>query len=331
MSRRDRTPLPQDVARELEALDAALAGDPVDPDLTDLAALAVQVRDARPRPDAGAVRPAGRARRRGLRAAPHPAAGQLAPAAGRPARRGLDRARGDRRHRGARQRGGDDPAGLVATAPQPDADHDRRRRRHRTVAAQSESAAQGGASPATATAAPKAQPGPGAAVAPLAPSAGAPARSVERAAGLHLAALPGGLDDVASGIVRTTDALGGYVVSSSVESRGRGGRATFDLRVPSARLQTALARLSDLARGALTHARARSTSPGAWSRSAAGWTRSKADRRGVLRAARRCDDAGRQRAGARAHPRARRARSHGRRPPATRCAGARRSARSTSR
>ncbi len=55
MRRRDRTPLPQDVARELAALDAAIAGEAVDPDLAELAALAVDVRDARPRPDAGVI------------------------------------------------------------------------------------------------------------------------------------------------------------------------------------------------------------------------------------------------------------------------------------
>jgi len=248
MSPRDRTPLPQDVARELAAFDAALAGDPVDPDLADLAALAVQVRDARPRPDAGVV----------ARLDERAAAG-FAPrrtsAAARPRRRlAVPLAAATLAVAGITGvavlgGGGDDRPGIVATAPQAtvttNGDVVAKER-----AAPSASTGQSDSSVAPSVAAPQAQTAPGAAATPVpAPaSPGASARSVERGAGLHLAALPGGLDDVASGIVRTTDALGGYVVNSSVESRGSRGSATFDLRVPSTRLQTALARLSQLAR-----------------------------------------------------------------------------------
>ena len=42
---------PETLTRELAALDDALAGRPVDPDLADLAELAVVVRDERPAPD----------------------------------------------------------------------------------------------------------------------------------------------------------------------------------------------------------------------------------------------------------------------------------------
>src|SRR5215218_9509628 len=42
---------PETLTRELAALDDALAGRPVDPDLADLADLAVLVRDERPVPD----------------------------------------------------------------------------------------------------------------------------------------------------------------------------------------------------------------------------------------------------------------------------------------
>ena len=42
---------PETLTRELAALDDALAGRPVDPDLADLAELAVVVRDERPVPD----------------------------------------------------------------------------------------------------------------------------------------------------------------------------------------------------------------------------------------------------------------------------------------
>ena len=247
MSRRDRTPLPQDVARELAALDAALAGDPVDPDLAELAALAVQVRDARPRPDAGVVArlderaaagfeprsaPKSPRTRRQLAVPLAAAALALAAIAGIAV---LGSGTGNR-------------AGIVATVPQP-AETATGDVVAKDRTAQSESGALSDGSPATSTSVPKTLSAPGVVPAPPAGAAGgAPARSVERGAGLHLAALPGGLDDVASGIVRTTDALGGYVVSSSVDSRGSRGSATFDLRVPAARLQTALARLSQLAR-----------------------------------------------------------------------------------
>ena len=42
---------PEPLTRELAALDDALAGRPVDPDLADLAELAILVRDERPAPD----------------------------------------------------------------------------------------------------------------------------------------------------------------------------------------------------------------------------------------------------------------------------------------
>jgi hypothetical protein len=246
MSRRDRTPLPPDVARELAALDAALTGDPVDPDLADLAALAVQVRDARPRPDAGVVARLDERAAAGF--APRPSA----PPARSRRRLAVPLAAATLAVAGIALvavlgNGGDDQAGIVATAP-PSAQTTTGDVVAKDRATPSQSSAQSESSAAPPVAAPKAQQAPGASAAPVTPSPVAPARSVERGAGLHLAALPGGLDDVASGIVRTTDALGGYVVSSSVESRGSGGSATFDLRVPAARLQTALARLSGLAR-----------------------------------------------------------------------------------
>ena len=77
------------------------------------------------------------------------------------------------------------------------------------------------------------------------------ARRVERSAAVTLAAPRRDVDGVADGIVRVTDAAGGYVASSSVA--GDGG--SFDLRIPTARLPRALADLSRLA-----HVRERSQS-----------------------------------------------------------------------
>lgn len=93
------------------------------------------------------------------------------------------------------------------------------------------------------------------AASPPLPSAAAdaapsPARRVERSAELTLGAPSREVDDVADGVVRVTDAVGGYVARSRVDS-GRG--AELLLRVPSARLSDALGRLSRLA-----HVRARS-------------------------------------------------------------------------
>ncbi len=77
-------------------------------------------------------------------------------------------------------------------------------------------------------------------------------RRVERTAALTLAARPREVEDVADGVVRVTDASGGYVASSSV-SGGDDANATFELRIPSNRLQRTLAELSRLA-----HVRGRS-------------------------------------------------------------------------
>jgi hypothetical protein len=52
---------------------------------------------------------------------------------------------------------------------------------------------------------------------------------------------------VAAGVLRVTDAVGGFVASSSVAS-GAGSGGSFDLRIPNARLNRTLADLSKLAR-----------------------------------------------------------------------------------
>jgi hypothetical protein len=88
-------------------------------------------------------------------------------------------------------------------------------------------------------------------VGPLPPSAPAPRadgrsrRSVERSAELVLATRPRGIDRAAAEIIRVTDELGGYVVSSTVSSNSSG---QFELRVPERKLQTALSRLSRVAK-----------------------------------------------------------------------------------
>jgi len=87
---------------------------------------------------------------------------------------------------------------------------------------------------------------------PPGPGGGSPgsdsrdARKQERSAALTLAAPPREIEAVGDAIVRVTDAVGGFVVSSSVAGGSDAG-GTFELRVPTARLPKALADLSRLA------------------------------------------------------------------------------------
>ncbi len=90
-----------------------------------------------------------------------------------------------------------------------------------------------------------------AATAPAAPAPGAGgdgvSRKVQRAADLTLTPKPDDVQQTADGVVRETQAAGGYVQRSDVATRDGGGEATFTLRIPSARLDDTLARLSKLA------------------------------------------------------------------------------------
>lgn len=77
-------------------------------------------------------------------------------------------------------------------------------------------------------------------------------RRVQRAADLTITTPVAKLQDTSDEVTRTADRLGGYVQSSDVSARGESGQATFDLRIPAARLDEALATLSRLG-----HVRAR--------------------------------------------------------------------------
>lgn len=72
-------------------------------------------------------------------------------------------------------------------------------------------------------------------------------RKVERAASLTLTPAPADVQDTADGVVRATQAAGGYVQESDVTTRDNAGSAQFTLRIPSARLDAAIAQLSRLA------------------------------------------------------------------------------------
>jgi hypothetical protein len=88
--------------------------------------------------------------------------------------------------------------------------------------------------------------------APLVPKNAPPAststpRKVERGAELTLTPAADEVQDTADGVIRETQAAGGYVQQSNIQTRDDGGTATFALRIPSARLDATLARLSKLA------------------------------------------------------------------------------------
>jgi uncharacterized protein DUF4349 len=89
---------------------------------------------------------------------------------------------------------------------------------------------------------------------PAAPSPAPPAaaqsrgdRRVERAAQLTLTPPADEVQSVAEGVTHTTQELGGYVESSQVTTNGQGGSGSLRLRIPSARLASAIERLSALA------------------------------------------------------------------------------------
>ena len=73
-------------------------------------------------------------------------------------------------------------------------------------------------------------------------------RQVERSASLTLSTPSDRVEDVADGVVRVTDRYGVFVLSSSVSSgEGADTGASLELRIPTTRLQAAVADLSELA------------------------------------------------------------------------------------
>jgi Domain of unknown function (DUF4349) len=218
---------PETLTRELAALDDALAGRPVDPDLADLAELAILVRDERPAPDPAFANSLDERARRGF---PRTAKRRRAftwpkftlPALGVAASvllvvviaSSIPNATDDS---GA---GGGGSASSKANTEQaaPSSAGDE------SAAGKQADSAGGAASSSPALAAPA-----------------APHRYVERSAQITLATTPREIDGAAAKVIAVADDLGGYVASSQITS-GEGG--TFELRVPERRLQRALERLS---------------------------------------------------------------------------------------
>jgi hypothetical protein len=226
MSRRNT--LTPEMERELEALDAALAGDDADAELTEIVAL---VREERPSVDPGFAREldewaaegfprrdAPAARRLRLRLPAFFRARPLLPALGVAATVlvGLVVATSVLRHDQATDLSPSTDEGLSQPVP--------------SLAAPR---------PADTTEAPTAanESGGGGTV------SGRTTRKQELTASLSLGAPAKKIDDVSAGVLKVTNRYGGVVMRSDVSSASG---ATFDLRIPADKLQSALAALSEL-------------------------------------------------------------------------------------
>ena len=238
---------PETLTRELAALDDALAGRPVDPDLADLAEFAAFVRDDRQDPspeftrslDARVERGFPRAVKRRAFAWPKftmPALGVAASAllvvviaTSIPSGGGST----DEGSSGSSSAGGSNSAGTESQSRSSDESATSKQAAPNTA-----EDSVGGATSSPSVIGP---------VPPEPPQQGSPnadgrtRRYVERSAQIVIATPPRDVDRAAAKIIAVTDDLGGFVVSSQITS---GSSGEFELRVPSSRLQRALSRLS---------------------------------------------------------------------------------------
>jgi hypothetical protein len=274
------------VERELDAIDAALAGRPVEPELTELGALAIALREERPEGDPVWVReldsraaagfPKGSPRPRaqktfwqGLVANRMALAGGLASvllglvvlsaALTGPQNMSDEGAGGSSSGGGGEVASSKSGGGTVAEPPEAtDADEGylqelapqkARSKVMKRSGKPLQSASSGSAATtedSASTIAPPISPPPsGGGGSPR--SDGRQARKVEHSASLTLGAPADEIAKTADGVIRVTDRLGGFVVTSSVSATSESGGGTFELRIPSDRLQQALADLSRLA------------------------------------------------------------------------------------
>ena len=257
---------PDTLTRELDALDDALAGRAVDPDLAELAELAVALRDERPAPDPAFTRtldtrveggfPRAKRTARARRAFTWPRV--TLPALGVAASVLLVIVIATSIPTGGGGGGGEDAGdsgGSVATTEEAPADTaSEPSSAAKPRAAAEEPATSNSIAPSATQVPPDSSGAPQSAIAPLPTTPAVPGdlradrtarRSVERSAELVLATPPREIDRAAAAILRVTNELGGYVVSSTVSSNSSG---QFELRVPERKLQAALARLSRIAK-----------------------------------------------------------------------------------
>jgi Domain of unknown function (DUF4349) len=226
---------PETLTRELAALDAALAGRPVDPDLADLAELAVLVRDERPAPRPAFTRSLDARVERGFPRTGRRIAGLSWPRLTLPAL-GVAASAALVVLIAVNVQGGSNAGKASFGRPR----SSESARKQAAPPSSDSSGSAGAATSAPAVIGPVPVP-----PQPSTAADGRARRSVERSALLTLATTPRDVDRAAARIMQVTDDLGGYVVSSQVSS-GSGG--DFELRVPERRLERALARLSALGR-----------------------------------------------------------------------------------
>jgi hypothetical protein len=247
-------PLTPDEARELDALERALTGLPVDRDLHEFEELVADLRATAPE-----MSPAFAARLEHAVAEGFPEPAERPPLRLRSTRRrlllpaagvlaaalialvvvlGNQGNRSERATADGTVAQSSAPAGPPAAESTPAA---------RAPALANDSAgavgAQSKAAPALAAPAPTTAPAPAAAA--IAPATGP--RKVQRTAALALETPTDKFDATTDDVVRTVDQFGGIVASSTIGNDDEaGGEASFDLRIPTARLDDALAGLSKL-------------------------------------------------------------------------------------
>jgi len=250
------------VVEELAAVDAALAGESVDPELMELGELALALRAERSRPRAEYVRELDRLAAEGFRPSPDTTGENLREPTG--SRLLLTRARFRRPNNLSLAVGSAASVFLVSAAVISSGVFSGSEERARTEATPpaepSVSAPALGESSRDRSAAPAQTPSSGRAEPPQRGGAGtAPEvrnRKVERSASLTLAPASAKVEDVADEVIRVTDRYRGFVLRSTVvgaDAGGAGGR--LDLRIPSDRVQPAIRDLS-----ALAHVRSRTQS-----------------------------------------------------------------------
>jgi len=224
--------IPVEVERELRALDAALAGEPVEPELAELRDLALALRAERAVPPEQFVN-----------------ALDARLEAGFPKPNASGSSKSPRRHSQPLAFATAAAAFLVVA-----------------VVLTSGPFSSGGGEPTTKEPVGQAEPARGGSAHPLAVPAGpAPApsgaaslqepRKVERAASITLSTPRNEVESVADDVLHTADRYGGFVLFSQVSGGDRDVGASITLRIPTSRLQAAIADISKLA-----HVRSRSQS-----------------------------------------------------------------------